>query len=120
MSVSKTKSFVKECIALLKGDDNEATAQKILRQADSAFKTQIASLTGDTISFEESVEDAKEVVRLARLNKGVTIGSDASSRNYYISNLLTAQNSLVEAEESLEAHLAKLTFLEEQAALLEE
>ena len=53
MSVSKTKSFVKEVVAILKGDDAEATAQKILRQADSAFKTQIASLTGDTIALED-------------------------------------------------------------------
>jgi len=115
MSVSKTKSFVKEIVALLKGDDNEATAQKILRQADSAFKTQIASLTGDTISLEDAVEDAKEALRLARLNHGQLI----SNRNSYISSLLTANNRLVEAEEALEAHTAKLAFLNEQAELLE-
>lgn len=116
MSVSKTKSFVKEIVALLKGDDNEATAQKILRQADSAFKTQIASLTGDTISLEDAVEEAKESLRLARLNNGNLI----TDRNYYISNLLLAQNKLVDAEEALELHNAKLDFLREQAALLEE
>jgi len=115
MSVSKTKSFVKEVIALLKGDDNEATAQKILRQADSAFKTQIASLTGDTISLEDAVEEAREALRLARLNNGQLI----SNRNSYISNLLSAQNRLVDAEEALEDHLAKLAFLNEQAELLE-
>jgi hypothetical protein len=115
MSVSKTKSFVKEVIAILKGDDAEATGQKILRQADSAFKTQIASLTGDTISLEDAVEEAKEAVRLARLNNGQLIGN----RNSYISILLSAQNRLVEAEEALEAHLAKLAFLNEQAELLD-
>ena len=115
MSVSKTKSFVKEVIAILKGDDAEATGQKILRQADSAFKTQIASLTGDTISLEDAVEDAKEALRLARLNHGQLI----SNRNVYISNLITAQNRLVDAEEALENHLAKLTFLNEQAELLD-
>jgi hypothetical protein len=51
--MNKTKSFVKEIVALLKGDDAEATGQKVLRQADSAFKTQIASLTGDTIALED-------------------------------------------------------------------
>lgn len=116
MSVSKTKSFVKEIVALLKGDDNEATAQKILRQADSAFKTQIASLTGDTISLEDAVENAEEELRLARLNHGQLIGN----RNAYISNLLSAQNRLVDAEEALEAHVAKLAFLHAQAALLDE
>ena len=116
MSVNKTKSFVKEVIAILKGDDAEATGQKILRQADSAFKTQIASLTGDTISLEDRLEDAKEALRLARLNNGRVI----SDRNSYVRNLLDAKNSVTSAEESLEAHNAKLDFLKEQAALLEE
>jgi len=116
MSVSKTKSFVKEVVAILTGDNAEATAQKILRQADSAFKTQIASLTGDTISFEDKLEDAKEALRLARLNNGWVI----SDRNEYIRGLLQAQNRVVEAEEALETHNAKLTFLKEQAALLDE
>lgn len=102
-------SFVKECIALLKGDDAEAKAQKILRAADSAFKTQIASLTGDTIALEDKVEDAKESLRLARLNGGELI----SDRNAYIRNLLDAKNRLSDAEEALEAHNSKLEFLVE-------
>ncbi|MFN9111489.1 MAG: hypothetical protein ACK5XN_15610 [Bacteroidota bacterium] len=116
MSVNKTKSFVKEIISLLKGDDAEATAQKVLRQADSAFKTQIASLTGDTIALEDKLEDAKEALRLARLNNGQLI----NDRNSYVTNLLRAQNNLIDAEEALEAHNNKLQFLREQAALLEE
>lgn len=116
MSVSKTKSFVKEVVAILTGDNAEATAQKILRQADSAFKTQIASLTGDTIALEDRLEDAKEALRLARLNNGKVI----SDRNSYIRNLLDAKNSVTSAEEALEAHNAKLDFLKEQASLLEE
>lgn len=115
-TMNKTKSFVKEIISLLKGDDAEATGQRILRQADSAFKTQIASLTGDTIALEDRLEDAKEALRLARLNSGQLIGD----RNYYIKNLLQAQNVIVDAEEALEAHNNKLQFLREQAALLEE
>lgn len=116
MSVSKTKSFVKEVVAILTGDNAEATAQKILRQADSAFKTQIASLTGDTIAIEDRLEDAKEALRLARLNNGRVI----SDRNSYIRNLLDAKNTVTSAEEALEEHNAKLEFLKEQAALLEE
>lgn len=116
MSVSKTKSFVKEVVAILTGDNAEATAQKILRQADSAFKTQIASLTGDTIALEDRLEEAKENLRLARLNNGKLI----SDRNSYIRNLLEAKNAVTSAEETLEEHNAKLEFLQEQASLLEE
>ena len=102
------KSFVKEVVAIIKGDDAEAVGQKILRQADSALKTQIASLTGDTISLEDSVEDAKENLRLARVNNGVLI----TDRNQYIENLLSAKNKLTDAEEKLEAHLSKIEFLQ--------
>jgi hypothetical protein len=115
-TMNKTKSFVKEIVALLKGDDAEATGQKVLRQADSAFKTQIASLTGDTIALEDRLEDAKENLRLTRLNFGLQI----TDRNSYIRSLLDAKNLLTSSEEALEAHIAKLDFLREQAALLEE
>jgi hypothetical protein len=115
-TMNKTKSFVKEIVALLKGDDAEATGQKVLRQADSAFKTQIASLTGDTIALEDRLEDAKENLRLTRLNFGLQI----TDRNSYIRSLLDAKNLLTSTEEALEAHNAKLDFLREQAALLEE
>lgn len=109
MSVNKTKSFVKEVVAILQGDNAEATAQKVLRQADSAFKTQIASLTGDTIALEDKVEDAKENLRLAKLNYGKVI----SDRNDYISNLVIAKNALTSAEEALEQHVEKIAFLED-------
>jgi hypothetical protein len=109
-------SFVKECIALLKGDDAEAKAQKILRAADSAFKTQIASLTGDTIALEDKVENAKEELRLAKLNNGELI----SDRNNYISALLRAKNTLTDAEEALELHTSKLDFLVEEHLGLED
>ena len=115
MSVNKTKSFVKEVVAILQGDNAEATAQKVLRQADSAFKTQIASLTGDTIALEDKVEDAKENLRLAKLNHGRVI----SDRNDYISNLLRAKNALTSAEEALEQHTEKIAFLEEMYKSLE-
>jgi hypothetical protein len=110
------KSFVKEVVAIIQGDNAEATGQRILRQADSAFKTQIASLTGDTIALEDRLEDAKENLRLTRLNFGLQI----TDRNSYIRSLLDAKNLLTSSEEALEAHNAKLDFLREQAALLEE
>ena len=114
-NIKAGKFFIQEVLHLLTGDDNQALAFKILRQADSAFKTQIASLTGDTISLEDAVEEAKESLRLARLNHGQVI----VNRNNYISNLLMSQNRLVDAEEALEAHNTKLAFLNEQAALLD-
>lgn len=106
--MNKMKSFVKEVVAIIKGDDAEVTGQKILRQADSALKTQIASLTGDTIALEDKVEDAKEGLRLAKVNNGVLI----ADRNQYIKNLLNTKNALIDAEDALESHLDKLNFLD--------
>ena len=108
--MNKMKSFVKEVVAIISGDNAEATGQKILRQADSALKTQVASLNGDTISLEDKVEDAKEALRLARVNNGKLI----TDRNEYVRNLLNAKNALTDAEEALEIHLEKIAFLQEQ------
>lgn len=108
--MNKMKSFVKEVVAIISGDNAEATGQKILRQADSALKTQIASLNGDTISLEDKVEDAQEVLRLARVNNGKLI----TDRNQYVRNLLDAKNALVDTQDALEAHLEKIAFLQEQ------
>ena len=108
--MNKMKSFVKEVVAIISGDNAEATGQKILRQADSALKTQIASLNGDTISLEDKVEDAKEALRLARVNNGKLI----TDRNEYVRNLLNAKNALTDAEEAFEIHLEKIAFLQEQ------
>ena len=108
------KSFVKQVVAVLKGDDAEVTGQKILRGADSALKTQIASLNGDTISLEDNVETAKETLTLARINGGNII----SDRNMYVANLLEAKNKLTDAEEALEFHLKKLAFLESEFELI--
>jgi N-methylhydantoinase B/oxoprolinase/acetone carboxylase alpha subunit len=104
------KSFVKEVVAIISGDNAEATGQKILRQADSALKTQIASLNGDTISLEDKVEDAQEALRLVRVNNGKLI----TDRNQYVRNLLDAKNALILSEETLEVHLEKIAFLQEQ------
>ena len=108
--MNKMKSFVKEVVAIISGDNAEATGQKILRQADSALKTQIASLNGDTISLEDRIEDAQEALRLARVNNGKLI----TDRNQYVRNLLDAKNALTGAQDALEMHLEKITFLQEQ------
>lgn len=114
--MNTVKSFVKQFAAILVGDNTTAQAEKALRQADSALKTQIASLKGDTISFEDAVTDAKEAQSKARVNKGVQI----SNRTSYVQNLLEAKNTVTQAEEALEIHLAKISFLESELQLLNE
>jgi len=106
--MNKMKSFVKQFVAKIKGDDAEVLAQKALRQADSALKTQIATLNGDTITFEDALEGAKEAQANARINNGNPI----SDRDAYVENLLDAKNDVTDAEEALTCHKAKIAFLQ--------
>lgn len=110
------KSFVKQFVAIVTGDDAEAQAQKALRQANSALKTQIASLEGDTISLEDRVDTAKENQALSRVNRGQQI----VDRTVYIRNLLNAKNEVTAAEDSLKLHLDKISFLKAELASLDD
>jgi hypothetical protein len=100
-------TFVKEFLAIIKGDDAEAKAQKAYRSAMSALKTQISSLEGDTIKFEDEVEEAESKFNLAKVNSGEPI----VDRNKYVQNLLVARRQLIDAEEALENHLEKIEVL---------
>lgn len=113
--MNKVKSFVKQFVAQVKGEDAEAQAFKALRQADSALKSQIPSLEGDTVNFEDAVAVAEEAQVLARVNKGQPI----TDRNYYVESLLRAKNAVVAAQEKLKTHKAKIDFLKSELALLD-
>lgn len=112
--MNKVKSFVKQFVAVVKGDDAEAKAQKVLRQADSALQSQIASLTGDTITLEDRLASAQEAQELARVNNGNAI----TSRESYVRNLLEAKNNVTLTEEALKAHKEKIEFLREELKAL--
>lgn len=106
-NTKKIASFVRQFVAAVKGDNVEVLAQKALRQADSALKTQISSLEGDTIAKEDRVTDVKEAQEAARINRGQPI----TDRNAYVRNLLDAKNNVTLAEEDLKTHKEKIAFL---------
>ena len=112
---TKTKSFIKQFVALAQGETAEAIAQKVYRQADSALNTHIAVLTGDLVSKEDALINAQEHLEKARIN----FGKEITDRDYYIKNLIEAKNRVTSAEEALETHKAKLDFLKEESANLE-
>ena len=113
-TTTKIKSFVKEFTAVVKGDDTEALGQKVFRQADSKLNSQIAQLRGDLISKEDALEEAKDNLRLARVNNGKLITNDSR----YVENLMIAQNDIFKAEEALESLKTDIVFLETQLAEL--
>jgi len=115
MNMATVKSFVKSFVAAVSGDDVSSKAEKAFRQAQSALKSQISSLEGDTINLEEKVHDAKEAQEGARINHGNLI----SDRNLYVDNLIMAKNRVVEAEKALKQHNEKISFLKSELSDLE-
>lgn len=105
--MNTVKSFIKQFVAAVKGDDAEAKAQKAYRQVGSALNSQIAVLEGESVDRESAIDTAKENLSDALVNKGYPI----SDRNQYVRNLLDLKNKLTEAEEAKEKHDAKLDFL---------
>lgn len=116
MSVKTVKSFVKGFVALVKGDDVAAAAEKAFRQASSGLKSQINSLEGDTVTFEDAVTDAKEAQSNARINNGRAI----TDRDEYVNKLLSAKNVVTQAESKLELHTTKIDFLKGELVALEQ
>ena len=112
----KMKSFVKEFKALVDGDSSEALAQKVLRQSDSALNTHIAIFNGELVGKEDAVSDAEDNLAKAKVNYGKKI----DNRDAYVRQLLDARNDLVDAEEALELHQAKLAFLQSTMESLNE
>ena len=54
--MNKLNAFMREFVAIVKGDDTEALAAKVWRQGEAALKVAIAGAEGDLISKEEDVE----------------------------------------------------------------
>ena len=112
--MNKLNAFVKEFKAIIVGDDAEAKAAKVWRQAESAFKVQIAALGGDLIRKEDAVVQAEENLAKRLINNG----SEITDRDAYISNLISAQEALRQSQKQLTAHKNTIEFLEEQYAKL--
>ena len=108
--MNKLNSFAKQFVAIIKGDDAEAKAAKVWRQAESAFKVQIAALGGDLIRKEDAVTQAEEKLAKALVNNG----SEIIDRDAYISNLISAQEVLRQSQKNLTAHKDTIEFLEKQ------
>ena len=112
--MNKLNSFVNSFIAIVTGDNAQAKAEKGWRQADSAFKIQIAALNGDLVTKEDAVTQAQENLS----KKLVNSGNEITDRTQYIASLISAKETLKQAEKQLAAHQETIAFLEEQYALL--
>jgi predicted nucleic acid-binding Zn-ribbon protein len=109
--MSKTSLFIREVTALLKGDDAAATAAKNARKAVSAFDSQIAALRASLVDLENAKEDAEEALKVAKYPTALI-----SNSQYYIRNIVTAQESLDAAVSALEDTQNSLSYFEKLKA----
>lgn len=90
------KSFVKQVIARLSGDEAEVTAQKNYRKASSAVKSQLAALEAKLVDDEVKLEEATEALDNAKFPT-LSISNNQS----YVEKIRDAQADVEDAEEAL-------------------
>ena len=109
----KISSFGKQFIALVKGDDAAAQAERVNRQRMAGLNTHLQNAKGDLVDREESVKDAEELLAKVRLNHG----NDITDRDSYVKNVINAKEAVLDAKDDLASHQALITSLEEEIAL---
>jgi DNA repair exonuclease SbcCD ATPase subunit len=97
-SYQVAKTFIKQFVAMVKGDEAEAIAAKVQRKAIAALDSELANLKGELVDKEQALEDANENLSKAILNNG----NEISDRKYYVQGLIKAKAQITEAQDSLE------------------
>jgi hypothetical protein len=101
----KTMSFVKEVVARLSGDNDEAVAQKVARKAMSALEGQVAALKSKIVDDEQALEDAQEA--LGNAIYPTTVFTDNKA---YCKGIATAQAAVDAKQETLDETKASIAF----------
>jgi prefoldin subunit 5 len=103
--VATVKSYVKQVIAKLKGDESEVVAEKNFRKAVSSVKQQIGGLENKQVDLESSLEEAQE--RLDNAKYPTTLISNSQS---FTQSIATAQERVDNAQAELDATKKSITF----------
>lgn len=113
--MEKVSQFVKLVVAVIKGDDAEATAIKIQRKGSAALRAQIAIKQAEMLNCEDKLESAIEVQQKARINNGKLI---TDSNEAYIGRLIEADNNVVDAQDAIETLNSEIAFLTKELGLI--
>lgn len=96
--MNKVSNFIKQVIAMAKGDEATVIAAKNERKAISSLKGQIASLEGKKVDAENAVEEAKEALHAAKFP---TV--QIADSKHYLDNIRTKKAAVDAAQEELDA-----------------
>lgn len=99
------KSFLKEVIARVAGDEAEVVAQKNYRKATSAVKSQVAALQAKEVDDEAAVEQAQE-----NLDNATYPTTPITDNKAYVAGIQRAYDALQKAEDELVATRDSIDF----------
>lgn len=105
--MSKVKSFIKEVVARVAGDNAEVTAQKNYRKASSAIQSQIAALKAKEVDDEAALDTENENLENAKFP--VTLITDNRS---YTSNIKMCYDRVQQATKNLNDTRESIYFFE--------
>jgi len=100
--------YVKLFVALVKGDDAEATAIRNQKSSAAALKSEVSLLEGTKVDLERKVEIAKENSEKAFLNNG----KSEFDRVEYITGVKNAYYNEKVAEKALKQNVEETALLQ--------
>ena len=103
----KIKSYVKEALARIQGDNAEALAQRNYRFVTSALELKISEEKHASNKLKREVEKAKEELETVKYPK-----VEITSEDSYLRNLKDAQNSVTLAESAVTQNEENVKFLQ--------
>lgn len=104
----KVNNFVKQVLAKLTGDGNQAIALKNARKADSAVNSQLAALKAQQVDCETKVEEAEEAYLSAKYPH-----EPIRDNSSYVTSVKRAYENLEAAKESKESVDKSIEFFEQ-------
>lgn len=108
--MSTIKSYIKQVLAQLKGDQDAVTAEQNYRTAKATVKGQLAALEAKLVKEEIAVDKAKE-----NLIKAKYPTTPIQDGELYLANIQSAQHRLDSAESNLADTKHSIQYFEELA-----
>lgn len=103
--MSTVKSYVKQVLAQLTGDQNAVVAERNYRTAKASVKGQVAALEARLVKEETAVEKANEDLFKAKYPT-----TEISDGEYYLENIVSAQETADYAQAKLDSTNKSIEF----------
>lgn len=119
MGAQTVKSFIKQFVAHVKGDNVAIMAEKVFRQAETSLRIHISVFEGKVQQMESNIDTAYESAKKALINEGsIIIKNDIEQDSAdYVNKILTKEK---EIETATANHLKHSKILEILKAKLQE